>query len=437
MSALARLLKANGVEVSGYDRTPSPLTDELIAEGIHVHFEDDPGMVPDSLDLAVYTPAISKDNQIYNTLNAGKAPMIKRSQLLGLLTNDKKMIAVSGTHGKTTVSCILANILQQSTHKCNAILGGISLNFNSNLILAAQSNLYITEADEYDRSFLALTPWIAVVTATDADHLDIYGDHETMKEAFTQFTSRVKQGGKLIVKKGIELRIAVDDTVACFSYSMSEPADFQAINISLIDQYYHFDLITPFGEVGGLHLGVPGIMNLENAVAASAAAILAGASVSELQAGLASFKGVKRRFDHRIVRRNFVYIDDYAHHPREIEACIESVRKLYPGKTVTGVFQPHLYTRTRDLADDFAKILSTLDEVILLEIYPARELPIEGVSSAMLIEKINHSRKSLIDKSDLIKHLVKNTPEVLLTLGAGDIDRLVEPIETAFRRILT
>lgn len=436
MSALARLLKAGGVEVSGYDRTPSQLTDELIAEGIPVHFEDEPNMVPDFIDLVVYTPAIPPNNRIYKMLSAGKAPMIKRSQLLGLLVNDKKLIAVAGTHGKTTVSCILANIMQQSTYKCNAILGGISRNFNSNLILSTKPDLYITEADEYDRSFHALTPWIAVVTATDADHLDIYGDHETMKEAFTQFTARIKQGGKLIVKKGIELRIAADDTVARYTYSISEPADFQAINIRLSNQYYHFDLIMPFGVINGLHLGVSGIMNLENAVAASAAAVLAGASESDLQVGLSGFKGVKRRFDHRIVHRDFVYIDDYAHHPREIEACIESVRKLYPGRKVTGVFQPHLFTRTRDFAGEFANVLSTLDEVILLDIYPARELPIEGVTSAMLLEKIRHSSKSLLSKNELINYLLKNPPEVLLTLGAGDIDRLVEPIEAAFRRTL-
>lgn len=437
MSALARFLKAKGVKVSGYDRTATKLTDELQLEGIPVHFEEKPNEIPDGIDLAVYTPAIPKDNKEYVALTKHTAPLIKRSDLLGLISRDKKLIAIAGTHGKTSVSCLLANIMNQAPDQSNAVLGGISKNTGSNLVLAPETELFITEADEFDRSFLQLNPWIAVITATDADHLDIYGDHEQMKKAFSEFTARIKVGGKLIVKEGIDLATRIDETVARYSYSIYEPADFRAINIRLRGQKYHFDLVTPFGNINGLHLGVPGIMNLENAVAASAAAILAGVRKRSINSGLASFKGVKRRFEQRIVSEGFVFIDDYAHHPREIEACIHSVRKLYPEKKITGVFQPHLFTRTRDFADGFAKSLQELDRVILLEIYPARELPIPGIDSQMLLKKIKHHDKQICSKENLVSRLLKMKPEVLLTLGAGDIDKLADPIEKAFNDVLT
>jgi UDP-N-acetylmuramate--alanine ligase len=436
MSALARYLKAKDIAVSGYDRTPSQLTNELIAEGIPVHFKERPDEIPADLDLAIYTPAVPKDNKEFERLLERLVPLLKRSELLGMVANDKKLIAVAGTHGKTSVSCLLANIMNQAPDQSNAILGGISKNIQSNLILAPETRLFITEADEFDRSFLRLNPWIAVITSTDADHLDVYGDHENLKNTFTEFTSKLRKGGKLLIKSGIDLKTDVDETVARYSYSIYEPADFQAVNIKLRGQRYHFDLITPFGEIEGLHLGIPGIMNLENAVAASAAAILAGVRKRSINSGLSSFKGVKRRFDQRIISDDFIYIDDYAHHPKEIEACIDSVRKLYPGKEITGVFQPHLYSRTRDFADEFAKSLQELDRIILLELYPARELPVEGISSRMLLEKIDHPNKLLSSKEDLVDKLLKIKPQVLLTLGAGDIDRLVEPIENAFKEIL-
>lgn len=437
MSALARFLKAKGIKVSGYDRTATKLTEELQKEGIPVHFEEKPNEIPGEIDLAVYTPAIPKDNREYIALTNHPAPLVKRSELLGLISRDKKLIAVAGTHGKTSVSCLLANIMNQAPDQSNAVLGGVSINTGSNLILAPETGLFITEADEFDRSFLQLNPWIAVITATDADHLDIYGDHEQMKKAFSEFTSRIKVGGKLIVKEGIDLATSIDETVARYSYSIYEPADFRAINIRLRGQKYHFDLVTPFGNITGLHLGVPGMMNLENAVAASAVAILAGVRKRSINSGLAGFKGVKRRFEQRIVSEGFVFIDDYAHHPREIEACIDSVRKLYPGKKITGVFQPHLFTRTRDFADGFAKSLQELDRVILLEIYPARELPIPGIDSQMLLKKIKHHDKQICSKENLVNTLLKMKPEVLLTLGAGDIDKLADPIENAFNKVLS
>jgi UDP-N-acetylmuramate--alanine ligase len=435
MSALARYLKSSGIEVSGYDRTPSKLTDELEAEGIPVHFEEKTDTDISNLDLVVYTPAIPKDNKEFIFLSHCGVPMIKRSELLGMITRDKRLIAVAGTHGKTSVSCLLATIMNQLPDRSNAILGGISKNYSSNLIIAPAIDLFITEADEFDRSFLQLNPWIAVITSTDADHLDIYGNLENMKMAFTEFTSRIRKGGKLLVKMGTDLKSESHETVARYSYSIYEQADFQAVNIKLRNQLYHFDLLTPFGEIEGLQLGIPGMMNLENAVAASAAAILAGTRKRSISAGLTSFKGVRRRFDTRILNSNFVYIDDYAHHPKEISACIDSVRKLYPGKKITGVFQPHLYTRTRDFATEFAESLQALDTIILLDIYPARELPLEGIDSSMLLNLINHPDKQLCSKTELVDHLLAIQPEVLLTLGAGDIDRLVEPIEKAFKNL--
>lgn len=437
MSALARLLKARGIDVSGYDRTTSKLTSELIAEGIEVHFEEKPESIPQNLDLAVYTPAVTKENKELISLINSDVPVIKRAELLGLITKNKRLVAVAGTHGKTSISCLLAHIMNQSSDSCNAILGGISKNYQSNLLLAPETDLFVTEADEFDRSFLQLNPWIALITSTDADHLDIYGSHKKLKEAFTRFTKNIRNGGKLLVKKGIELKADADNTVAVYSYSIEEKADFMAVNIRLREMLYHFDLKTPFGDIKGLNSGIPGIMNLENAVAASAAAILAGVRKRSINAGLSSFQGVKRRFEHRMVHDSLIFIDDYAHHPREISACIDSVRKIYPGKEITGVFQPHLYSRTRDFADDFAQSLKALDRIILLEIYPAREHPVEGINSSMLLAKIDHTNKELCSKENLTARLLAIKPQILLTLGAGDIDRLVEPIENAFKQILT
>ncbi len=435
MSALARMLKRWGIDVSGYDRTQSQLTSELISEGIPVHFDDNIELIPFIPDIVVYTPAIPKDNKEFIYLAGSSIPMVKRAELLGIITKDKRLITIGGTHGKTSVSCWIAHILNQSPDQCNAILGGISKNLQSNLVFAPATDLFVTEADEFDHSFLQLQPWIALITSVDADHLDIYGDHENLKKSFTAFTSRIRPGGKLIIKKGIDLVPDINNMVGIYTYSIKEKADFQAINISLRERVYHFDLITPFGRIKDIRTGIPGLMNLENAVAAAATAILAGAGKQNIIRGISSFLGVRRRFDHRIVHKDFIYIDDYAHHPEEINACIDSVRKLYTGRKITGVFQPHLYTRTRDFAREFAVSLQALDKVVLLDIYPARELPIEGVSSEMLFEMIDHPMKFLCTREKLIDLLIQLQPEILLTLGAGDIDRLVAPIETTFKVI--
>ncbi len=433
MSALARYLSAHGVAVSGYDRSRTSLTDELEQEGITVYYSDNPLTIPPTVDAVVYTPAIPKETRLYQHAMGLQVPLIKRSTLLGIIANKYRLLAVSGTHGKTTVSTLLAHILSFHERGCNGILGGISKNYNTNMLVAPESDLFVTEADEFDRSFLELKPWLAVITSTDADHLDIYEDIHNLKHTFSEFTSQVREGGKLVLKTQLDLKVEAEKTVGVFSYSLSEEANFYAQNIKLNGIYYQFDLATPFGLISDLTLGISGLINVENAVAASATAILAGASKSAVRKGLATFTGVKRRFDYRIIRSDFIYIDDYAHHPQELNACIASVRKLYPDKEITGVFQPHLFSRTRDFAHEFSRSLEKLDRVILLDIYPAREQPMPDVTSSMLLTKIDKEEKYLLGKEELVEKLLAMKPQVLLTLGAGDIDRLVEPIENAFK----
>ena len=435
MSALARYFKAHGVAVSGYDLTPGAITSQLIAEGISVHFDDNPALVPTNLDAVVFTPAVPADNKERMHIESAGIAIFKRSQVLAMVTDGFKLLAVAGTHGKTSVSAMLAHILNQTEDGCNAIIGGIARNFDSNLLLSANKNaLFVAEADEFDRSFLQLSPWMGLVTSTDADHLDIYNDLETLREGFSQFTQRIQAGGKLLVKAGTELSVKAHDTVEKYCYSTELPADFTIRRLKLTGYRYQFDLLTPFSEIKGIVLGVPGLMNVENAVAASAAAILTGAGELHVKEGLESFLGVKRRFDHRIVGKDFIYIDDYAHHPTEIEACIRSVRHMYPGRKITTIFQPHLFSRTRDFATGFAQSLSESDRVILLDIYPAREKPIPGVSSEMLLKEITISDKELLSNDELLNKLPSMKPEILLTLGAGDIDRLIEPIEQLFKK---
>lgn len=433
MSALARYLLSRGIQVSGYDRTPTQLTDELIAGGIDIHFSEDVEKIPADLDLVVFTPAISQDNHEFMFLKNSTVPMIKRAVLLGLVTQNKKLLVAAGTHGKTSASGMMAHIISLNPRGCNAILGGIAKNINSNLILAPDSDFFVTEADEFDRSFLQLDPDIAIITSIDADHLDIYQNHEQLREAFTQFAARIKPNGMLIIRQDVELDLQLKPSVKKFTYSIYEEADFQAYDIKTDATGSYFSVYTPFGRIENFRLGVPGLMNIENALAATAATILARVSPLIIAKGLESFQGVRRRFDYRIVSEKLVFIDDYAHHPRELDACISSVRNLYPGRKITGVFQPHLYTRTRDFADDFARSLEALDQVILLDIYPAREVAIEGVDSQMLLQKINHTDKYLSTREALIPFLMNQNPDVLLTLGAGDIDKLVEPIENTLK----
>jgi len=429
MSALARFFKNRGCSVFGYDRTSSPLTLELEAEGMEIHYEEDVDLIPDGIDLVVYTPAVPKKHSEYQFFLENGYPILKRSQVLGMISSGYKTIGIAGTHGKTTISTLTAHLLQQTPNGVNAFMGGISKNYQNNLLLSTKSEWVVAEADEFDRSFLHLFPQIAVITSVDADHLDIYKNILALKDSFTQFTGQIKPGGNLIIKKGISLNVIQRPGLKIFTYSIDQEADFSIQNLRIFKGHYIFDLKLGDTSMDNVELGLPGLFNVENAIAASAAAWLAGATKEEIRKGLLSFSGVHRRFDMRINREDLIYIDDYAHHPEELKACINSVRHLYPDKKITGVFQPHLFTRTRDFADDFARSLELLDEVILLEIYPARELPIEGIDSQMLLNKINKTSKYVCKNEELIGLLKSLKPELLLTLGAGDIDQFVKPIE--------
>lgn len=434
MSALARYFKAKGCEVCGYDRTETPLTQNLAAEGIAVHDIDDTNAIPLSYKtvknrvLVVYTPAVPASHREMQWFRNRNYLMMKRSEVLGLISRNKKTLAIAGTHGKTSISTMTAHLLTAAGMGCDAFLGGISRNYNSNLLLSAGSRYVVAEADEYDRSFLQLHPCIAVVTAMDADHLDIYGTREALKEAFAQFVSQITPGGVLIIKHGLTLPVSGE--VRAFTYSLdSRDADFHAENIRMDGGRYLFSLRTPYGMIENIRMGVPGLVNVENGVAAIAVSCLTGVDAEKVRAGASSFEGVQRRFDERVRTDEAVYIDDYAHHPEELRFTIESVRSLYPGQRITGVFQPHLYSRTRDLADAFAQSLNLLDALILLDIYPAREDPIEGVTSKMIFDRVTIADKCLCAKDEVINILNGRKPGVWLTLGAGDIDSLVEPIE--------
>jgi UDP-N-acetylmuramate--alanine ligase len=428
MSALARYFKHSGRNVAGYDRTPTALTEALQSEGIDVHFEDDIRYIPSKWNpvetLAVYTPALPEDHKQLNWCKEKPIWLMKRAKVLGMVCNERNCVAVSGTHGKTTVSTMTATILSNSKDGCGAFLGGISKNFGSNLLLPPENSPWIVaEADEYDRSFLHLKPQLALVTSIDADHLDIYGDKEKITESFEKFISQIKDGGKLVVKKGVDLDLSKTQAEV-FSYALKEKADFNTINLHLSSAggYYSFDLKTPDGIIAHCKLNYPGQVNVENAVAASALAFLAGASADEIKLGLENYQGVLRRFDVKFKSEKQIYIDDYAHHPAELEAVIHSVKALYPNRKVTGIFQPHLYSRTRDFATEFAASLDLLDEAVLVPLYPAREEPIKGVSSELIFEKMKNENKFLAEKSEVPELLRNRETDVVLTMGAGDID---------------
>lgn len=359
--------------------------------------------------------------------------MMKRAEVLGMLSSEYQTIACAGTHGKTTTSSMVSHLMQQSHVGCQAFVGGISRNFDSNLVISETSTFMVAEADEYDRSFLHLHPFIAIITSIDSDHLDIYGNITAVHEAFSSFTENIVSNGSLIIKKGLELPLLTHADCNIYKYAVNDLADFYASNLILKNNLYHFDFNYPNGKINNLVLGIPGLYNVENAVAALAAAILAGVTPEELIQGLATFKGVKRRFDIRLNENELVYIDDYAHHPEEIKACIRSARAMFPDSKLTGVFQPHLFSRTRDFAAEFAESLSLLDEVLLLPVYPARELPIPGIDSQMLLSLMNHTNKHLVQMSDIPGIFKGKHTEILITMGAGDIDTLVEPIENFFR----
>lgn len=433
MSALVRYFLSIGKKVGGYDRTPSELTEKLIAEGASIHYEESVEDIPaDFLDVAttliVYTPAIPATHAELTYFQNNGFIIQKRSQVLGMLTQSGKGLCVAGTHGKTTTSTMTAHLLHQSNVGCNAFLGGISKNYGTNLLLSEKSQYVVIEADEFDRSFHWLTPFATVITATDADHLDIYGTKEAYLESFNHYTSLIRQGGALIARKGIELEPRLQEGVTLYTYSR-EDGDFHAENIRIGNGEIIFDYISPFGNIKNIQLGVPVAINIENGIAAMALAQISGASNDEIKAAMASFKGVDRRFDFKIKNDKVVLLSDYAHHPEEIKQSILSMRALYKDKKITGIFQPHLYTRTRDFYQEFADSLSLLDEVILTEIYPARELPIEGISSRLIYDNLHPGvEKELCKKEDLLDLLKQKKIEVLMTLGAGDIENYVQPI---------
>ena len=453
MSALARFFKQRGDTVSGYDRTETELTRQLVAEGISIHYTDDPSLLPEHIDLVVYTPAVPQHTIEFQYLLQKKIPIQKRSQVLGELTRGKRCLAVSGTHGKTSTSSLVAHIMSHTDMGCSAFLGGIAKNFDSNVVVDNHSDYVVVEADEYDRSFLQLHPYCSVITATDADHLDIYGTHQNLLDAFRQFASQTDPDGHLIVKQGITLMQHHDGEQDEHHHSLGQSlglahsqfaihsytahgieADYYPWNVRNYNGNIYFDLRTPKGVIYDLELPNSSLYNVENAVAAAAMVMSLGVDEHQLRYGLKTYQGVRRRFDYRIKTRDLVMIDDYAHHPQEIAACLESVRYLYPGKRVVGIFQPHLYTRTRDFADQFAEVLSTLDELIMLPIYPAREAPILGVTSSMVLRKINTLSKYLCTPDQVLELVPALCPDVVVTMGAGDIDRLVPRLEQVLKR---
>ena len=430
MSALARYFNANGKVVAGYDRTSTDITEMLEKEGIKVHFTDEVEVIPASFKnttttLVVYTPAIPKDHKELTFFQENGYQVVKRSEVLGFITKNSFCLAVAGTHGKTTTSSILAHIMVESGASVSAFLGGIAENFNSNLVLKG-SEYTVVEADEFDRSFLRLSPNIACITSMDADHLDIYGDEQHLIEGFHEFAGKIKPGGSLIVRNGLN--------IAGETYGLEDNSDYSFQNIHIVDGIYHFD----FKYTGGIYKDItfmkPGRHNLLNALAAVVMAVKAGIAPEKLLPHLATFKGVKRRFSYIIKEKDFVFIDDYAHHPSEINALYQAVTEMYPNTPKTIVFQPHLFTRTRDFMNDFAKSLSQFDEVILLDIYPARELSIEGITSQVLLEKITTSKKTLVSKTELIPLLLKKRPQLLLAVGAGDIGAEVAHIKEAMKK---
>ena len=436
MSALARYFRAKGKQVAGYDKTPSDLTAALIDEDIRIHYADDISLIPEDCKhpdstLVVYTPAIPETHTELNYFKTNGFTLMKRARVLGEITRTERGLCVAGTHGKTTTSSMLAHLLKQSHVDCNAFLGGILKNYNSNLMLSDKSDLAVIEADEFDRSFHWLNPYMAVITAVDPDHLDIYGTPAAYRESFEHFTSLIRPDGCLVMKKGLQLQPRLPEGTKLYTYSATEEADFFARTIRIGNGDILFDFVTPDGCIPDVKLGVPVKVNIENGVAAMALAWLNGLTPEEIRRGMETFAGPVRRFDFHLKKDDIVLLDDYAHHPAELKASIQSVKELYPDKKVTGIFQPHLYTRTRDFAADFAASLSLLDELILLDIYPAREEPIPGVTSQIIFDRVTIPNKRMIRKEELLDLVQKEAAsfEVVLMVGAGNIDRLVEPVK--------
>ena len=441
MSALALYFAKGGYSIAGYDRSESRITLSLIENGCDISYTDDLNVLPNlfrnssdkSRVIIVYTPAIPAENKILSYFRSNGYLIYKRSEILGEISKSTDTLAVAGTHGKTTVSTMIAHLLKQSHIDCSAFLGGISKNYDSNLLLG-NSRYTVMEADEFDRSFHRLNPLMAVVTSLDADHLDIYGDQATMIKAYNEFCGKIRKGGNLIVNIKIRGEIVVPEGVECYTYGLDKNADFGATDIKRSKDYYSFNINTPSTTIEDLHFAFPGIINIENFTAAIAVALMCGITEQEIRKAVLLFQGVRRRFDIRINVPGLAFVDDYAHHPEEIRACITCVKEYFSGRKITGIFQPHLFSRTLDHADGFAKILDELDEVILLPIYPAREKPIEGVTSELIFNKMRSGKKRLMAKEDIPDKLEIDKLDVLLTIGAGDIDTLVGPIEEMLKK---
>lgn len=442
MSALARYFNHYGKTVYGYDKTSSALTIELEKEQIPCHYSEDvellkkvlSGYKPEEV-LVVYTPAVPKNHAEYVYLTSNNYVIKKRSEVLGEITKQFKTIAIAGTHGKTTTTTLVTHLLRTAGINCYSFMGGISKNYGTNLLLGDPNdkNAYVVvEADEYDRSFLTLFPQIAVITSVDADHLDIYGNKEAMHESYLLFSKQVKKDGVLIVKKNVDNELKLTDKRLIYSLNLN--TGYCAESVRIENGEFHYNIKSEHEAVNGVTIGLPGLHNVENSIAAVAVAQSLGVKAETIKEALRSFQGVKRRFDYRVKTPAIVYVDDYAHHPEELKAAIGAAKQLYPDKKVTGIFQPHLFSRTRDFADGFAESLDMLDECILLDIYPARELPIEGVTSQMLLDKMKSKQKHLVKKESLLDFLKDKPLEVLLTMGAGDIDKFVAPIEEMLKK---
>jgi UDP-N-acetylmuramate--alanine ligase len=433
MSGLARYFHHLGCIVCGYDKTQTDLTYDLQHEGIRIIYTDIADWIPlsfqepDESTLVIYTPAIPKDAAILNYFQQKGFELFKRSQVLGLISKGMFTIAVAGTHGKTTTSTMIAHVLKQSGLDCSAFLGGISSNYHTN-VLYGKSDMVVVEADEYDRSFLTLYPDIAVITSMDADHLDIYGDHEQLNNSFQQFASQIKAGGKLIYHKGLPLGDGI-------TYAIGMGAEATANNVRIENGDFYFDFSNADTTIQNVRMGIAGTHNIENALATIAVALRLNISEENIKEALATFKGVKRRFEYIVKNNQHIFIDDYAHHPEELKACISSVKKLYPDKKLTTIFQPHLYSRTRDFAEGFAEALDMSDELIMLDIYPARELPIDGVDAEMILGRMKMLNKRKCGKQEAVDLVQIEKPELLLTVGAGDIDMLIKPLKIAIENV--
>ncbi|MCW3121766.1 MAG: UDP-N-acetylmuramate/alanine ligase [Flavipsychrobacter sp.] len=428
MSALARFFREQGTVVNGYDKTETELTKHLVSEGMGVHYTDDVALLDKTTELVIYTPAIPKDHKELNWYRDNNYPVYKRSDVLQWITESMHAITVAGTHGKTTISTMTAYLLRETGYGCNAFLGGISVNYDRNY-WSSKNDTAVIEADEYDRSFLKLFPDVAVLTAIDPDHLDIYGTAEEMEAAFIQYTKNIKPGGTLLVKHGLhrQAELKGPNTV---TYSLqNDAADIYADNIQQKDGGYIFDIVSDKWRIEQLHLQIGGMHNMENAVAAVAVTQMLGIDPEKVKAALKGFKGIKRRFEYVVKNDKVVYIDDYAHHPEELAALIKSAKRLFAGRKCVVAFQPHLFSRTRDFADGFARSLDMADEVILLDIYPARELPMEGVTSQMIADRMSNDAHTILSKEGLIEYVKAAPLDLFITAGAGDIDKLVEPIK--------